>query len=52
MKMAASRTLVGPTVHTSTAYLLQAAHEVVANWRSRQVSCTRAPTNIEKVIRA
>lgn len=36
----------------SDVYLLEAAHEVVANWRSRQVSCARTPSNIEKVVRA
>lgn len=33
-------------------YLLQAAHEVVANGRSGQVGCARASSDIEKVIRA
>lgn len=33
-------------------YLLQAAHEVVANGRSRQVGGARAPPYIEKVVRA
>lgn len=36
----------------SGVYLLEAAHEVVANWRSGQVGCARAPSDIEKVIRA
>lgn len=33
-------------------YLLETAHEVVADWRSRQVSSAGASTNIEEVIRA
>lgn len=36
----------------SGAYLLEAAHKVVANWRSGQVGCARAPANVEEVIRA
>lgn len=36
----------------SVVYLLEAAHEVVADWRSRQVSSTGAPTHIEEVIGA
>lgn len=49
-----------PILHThkpasargSGVYLLEAAHEVVANWRSGQVGCAGAPANIEKVVRA
>lgn len=33
-------------------YLLETAHEVVADWRSRQVSGAGAATHIEEVIRA
>lgn len=33
-------------------YLLQAAHEVVANGRAGQVSRARASSDIEKVVRA
>lgn len=40
------------SAHKSGVYLLEAAHEVVANWRSGQVSCARTPSNIEKVVRA
>lgn len=36
----------------SGVYLLEAAHKVVANWRSGQVGCARAPANIEEVIGA
>lgn len=33
-------------------YLFQAAHEVVADRRSRQVGRARAPPDVEKVVRA
>lgn len=33
-------------------YLLETAHEVVADWRSRQVSGAGASTHVEEVIRA
>lgn len=33
-------------------YLLQAPHKVVADWRSRQVSCARASSHVEEIIRA
>lgn len=33
-------------------YLLETAHEVVADWRSRQVSSAGASTHVEEVIRA
>lgn len=36
----------------SGVYLLEAAHKVVANWRSGQVGRARAPANIEEVVGA
>lgn len=33
-------------------YLFEAAHEIVAHWRSRQVRSAGAPTHVEKIIRA
>ena len=33
-------------------YLLETTHEVIADWRSRQVSSAGASTDIEEVIRA
>lgn len=33
-------------------HLLETTHEVVADWRSRQVSGAGAPTNIEEVVGA
>lgn len=39
-------------IHLSSSYLFEAAHEIVANWRSRQVRSAGTPTHIEKIIRA
>lgn len=36
----------------SVLYLLEAAHEVVADWRPRQVSSAGASTHVEEVVRA
>lgn len=33
-------------------YLFEAAHEIVANWRSGQVRGAGAPAHVEKIIRA
>lgn len=34
----------------SPSYLFEAAHEVVANWRSRQVCSAGTTTHVEKII--
>lgn len=39
-------------INLSYSYLFEAAHEIVANWRSRQVCCAGAPSHIEKIIGA
>lgn len=33
-------------------YLFEAAHEIVANWRSRQVRRAGAPAHVEEVVGA
>lgn len=36
----------------SHSYLFEAAHEIVANWRSRQVCSAGAPTHVEEIVGA
>lgn len=36
----------------SASYLSEAAHEIVANWRSGQVRSAGAPTHVEEIIGA
>lgn len=39
-------------IHSSPSYLSEAAHEIVANWRSGQVRSAGAPAHVEKIIGA
>ncbi len=39
-------------IHLNPSYLSEAAHEIVANWRSRQVRSAGAPTHVEEIIGA
>lgn len=39
-------------IDLSPSYLFEAAHEIVANWRSGQVGSAGAPTHVEKIIGA
>lgn len=41
-----------PSSPCQTAYLSEAAHEVVANWGSGQVCSAGAPTHVEEVVGA
>lgn len=43
--------LLSVCTHLSSSYLSEAAHEIVANWRSGQVGSAGAPAHVEEIIR-